>query len=251
MMVCKLCQQKHDLRESHIISEAFYEGVYDKRHRAVPISMEYSELKFIRKGFREKLLCGGCEQKFSKRESALKRDLIDIGNQKSEFLTINHIGENLFKVEGIWYKEFKLAILSILWRMSVTSDPFFESYSLGIYEEKLRQKLFDEDVPGEKNYPIMVSRYELDKVFHPGMIIGFPPRKYDQIFTVQSFMIWGHRFMIFVNDKNFPKIPVGFFLRDSGELLIDVRSLVELASPKSVLSKIYDKEVESMYARMR
>jgi hypothetical protein len=250
-MVCKLCQQKYDLRESHIISEAFYEDIYDKKHRAVPISMEHSELKFVQKGIREKLLCGDCERKLSKWESILKRDLVDIGNQKSEFLTINRIDEKLFKVEGIRYKEFKLAILSIVWRMSVTSDLFFESYSLGTYEEKLRQKLLDENVPDERKYPIMVSRYELDGVFHPGVIMGFPPGKYDQIFTVQSFIIWGHRFTIFVNDKNFPKVPVEVFLRNSGELFIDVRSLVELASPKSVLSKIYDEQVESMYAKMQ
>jgi hypothetical protein len=250
-MVCKLCQQKYDLRESHIISEAFYEGVYDKKHRAVPISMKNSELKFIQKGIREKLLCGDCEQKLSKWESILKRDLVDIGNQKSEFLAINHIDEKLFKVEGIRYKEFKLAILSIVWRMSITSDPFFESYRLGVYEEKLRKNLLEENVSDERKYPIMVSRYELDGVLYPGVVMGFPPGKYDRAFTVQSFIIWGHRFMIFVNDKSFPRLPVDIFLRNSGELFVDVRSLAELASPKSVLSKIYDEQVKSMYAKMQ
>jgi hypothetical protein len=134
--------------------------------------------------------------------------------------------------------------------MSITSDPFFESYNLGIYEDKLRRTLLDENVPDEKKYPIMVSRYELDGVFYPDMIMGFPPRKYDQAFTVQSFIIWGHRFMIFVNDKRFPKVPVEFFLRNSGELLVDACSFVELASPKSVLSKIYDEQVKSMYSKM-
>lgn len=250
-MVCKLCQEKYELRESHIISEALYTCVYDKRHRALPISMETSELKFIQKGIREKLLCDCCEQKLSRWETILKRDLVDIADQKSNFLTINHIGEKLLKVKGIRYKEFKLAILSILWRMSITSNPFFKSYKLGTYEEKLRQKLFNEDVPDENKYPIMVSRYELDGVFYPDIIMGFPPGKYDQIFTVQSFIIWGHRFMVFVNDKRFPKVPVDVFLRNSGELFVDVCSLVELASPESVLSKLYDEKVKSMYARMQ
>lgn len=250
-MACKLCQQKDDLRDSHIIPEAFWEGLYDGKHRALPISMDEPNLNLIQKGFREKLLCRDCENKLSKWESILKRDLVDIGNQKSKFLTINYIDEKFFKVEGIRYKEFKLAILSILWRMSVTSEQFFNSYRLGIYEEKLRQKLLNEDVPNEKEYPIMVSRYEIDGVFYPELLLGFPPGKYGQIFTVQSFVIWGHRFMIFINDKKCPKVPVERFLRNSGELLIDVRSLVDLASPKSVLSKIYDEQVESIYARMQ
>ena len=53
-----------------------------------------------------------------------------------------------------------------------------------------------------------------------------------------------------MNDKFFPELPVECFLRDSGVLYVDVRSLVELASPESIMSKIYDEEVESMYAKM-
>jgi hypothetical protein len=212
--------------------------------------MHDSELKFIQKGIREKLLCGECEQKLSEWESILKRDLVDIGNKKSKFLNISQVDEKRLKVERIRYKEFKLAILSILWRMSITSDPFFASYKLGMYEEKLRKRLLDADILNETKYPILVSRYELDGVFYPDIVMGFPPGKYGHIFTVQSFIIWGHQFMIFVNDKSCPKVPIEIFLRSTGELYIDVVSLVELASPKSVLSKIYDEQVKSMYARM-
>lgn len=249
-MVCKLCKKNSDLKESHVISEAFYEGIYDKKHRSLPISIENSELKFIQKGIREKLLCADCEQKLSKWESVLKKDLVDIGNRKSNFLKISHIDDKCFKVEGIRYKEFKLAILSILWRMSITSDPYFASYKLGVYEERLRKRLIHEDISDDRKFPIMVSRYELDEVFYPEIVMGFPPGKYDQIFTVQSFIIWGHQFMIFANDKKFPEVPIEIFLRSSGALYVDVRSLVELASPKSVLSKIYDEHVDRMYARM-
>jgi len=111
--------------------------------------------------------------------------------------------------------------------------------------------LLSEKVPDEKKFPIMVSRYELDEVFDPGMVMGFPPGRYERLFTVQSFIIWGHRFFVFINDKIFPKVPIECFLRDSGVLYIDVRSLVELASPESIMSKIYDEQVERMYAKMR
>jgi hypothetical protein len=58
-------------------------------------------------------------------------------------------------------------------------------------------------------------------------------------------------FFVFINDKIFPKVPIECFLRDSGVLYIDVRSLDELASPESIMSKIYDEQVERMYAKMR
>jgi hypothetical protein len=213
--------------------------------------MNYQKLKFIQNGFKEKLLCGDCELKLSRWESVLKETLVDMGNITSTFLSIDMIRKELFRVKCIRYKEFKLAILSIIWRMSIASDPFFESYKLGIYEEKLRQTLLSEKVPDEKKFPIMVSRYELDEVFDPGIILGFPPGKYQFLFTVQSFIIWGHRFIVFINDKLLPKLPIKCFLRNSGVLYVVVRSLAELASPESIISKIYDEQVESMYEKMQ
>jgi hypothetical protein len=53
-----------------------------------------------------------------------------------------------------------------------------------------------------------------------------------------------------MNDKFFPKLPIECFLRDSGEIYVDVRSLVELASPESIMSRINDEQVERMYAKM-
>lgn len=230
-MVCKLCQGDSELKNSHIIPEAFFEGVYDAKHRALPLSLQETKLQFIQKGMREKLLCDACEQKFSKWESILKMDLVDIGNKKSNFLRFSQLTDKGFQVEGIRYKEFKLAILSILWRMSVSSDEFFSSYSLGQYEKKLRHVFMSDHTLDEKEYPIMVSRFELDGVFYPNIIMGFPPAKYGQVFAVQRFAIWGHCFTVFVNDKRFPQVPLDVFLRNSGRLDIDICSLVETASP--------------------
>jgi hypothetical protein len=53
-----------------------------------------------------------------------------------------------------------------------------------------------------------------------------------------------------VNDEKFPKIFNEYFLRDSGELFIDVQDILEFAHPKSVFSKIFDTEVKSMYKKM-
>jgi hypothetical protein len=249
-MVCKLCHSNNQLQNSHIISETFWTAIYDEKHRAVPLATESSSLKFIQQGIRERLLCELCEQKFSKWELVLKNSLVDIGKRKSRFLTINRMNEKLYKIECIKYKEFKLAILSILWRMSITSDPFFKDYNLGVYNEKLRQILLYENVPDEKQYPIMVSRCEIDNIFYPDMIFLFLPAKHYNMFTVQSFIIWGHHFKILVNDEKFPKIFNEYFLRDSGELFIDVQDILEFTHPKSVFSKIFDTEVKSMYKKM-
>lgn len=246
-MKCRLCHKERDLCNSHIISEAFYNGLYDNKHRALPIKAEDNNLRLIQKGIYEKLLCTECEKKISKWESILKQDLIDIGNRNSNFLRITKRTAKIYQIENIKYREFKFAVLSLLWRMSVSSNDFFESYSLGPYEEKLRKTLNNELLPTERQYPILVSRYELGGVFHSELILGFPPCKYENNFTAQQFIIWGHGFTIFVHDRLFPNLPIDIFLRESGNLHIGTRSFENLASKESVLSKLFDDDVETMF----
>jgi hypothetical protein len=246
-MVCKLCHSNNQLRNSHIISETFWKAIYDKKHRAVPLATKSSTPRFIQNGIQEKLLCESCEQKFSKWECVLQKSLVDMGNRNGQFITINQVDEKLYKVKDIKYKEFKLAILSILWRMSITSHPFFKDYNLGVYNEKFRQILLDENVPDEKQYSIMVSRCEIDNTFHPDMIFLFPPVKH----IVQSFVIWGHHFKILMNDEKLPEKFKEYFLRDSGELFIYVQDFLEFAHPESVFSRIFDKDVENVYKKMK
>ena len=246
-MECHLCQQDLELQDSHIISEAFWSGLYNEKHKALPISLGNNQLDPVQKGIREKLLCRACEGKFSKWENTLKRDLIDFENLSSNFLNITKVKRGLIRVQGIRYKDFKLAVLSLLWRMSISSNPFYSSYKLGPYEETLRNILHSEIHTNERQFPISVSRYELDGKFDPGIFMGFPQEKYNRVFTVQKFIIWGHCFSVFVNNKQFPNIPINAFLRETGNLYIDIRSLVELASPKSVISRIFDNDVEEFY----
>lgn len=247
IMKCKLCNLNKELKNSHIISEAFYSGIYDSKHRALPIQLESSNLDLIQKGIREKLLCAECEVKISKWEGVLKRDLVDIGNLESNFLEIKKLNKGFIKIEKIRYNEFKLAVLSILWRMSISSHDYFKSYNLGPYDEKLRTILLNEAAPKEKQYPITVTRYELEDRFFSEILFCFPPGKFNKYFTTQKFILWGHCFTIFVNDRKFPSVNVNVFLRESGVLYIDIRSLVDLASPNSVLSRLFDGDVEKMF----
>ncbi len=54
-------------------------------------------------------------------------------------------------------------------------------------------------------------------------------------------------FTIFVNDKLFPAININIFLREFGQLFIDIQCLTDLASPKSVMSRLFDKDVNKMF----
>lgn len=246
-MTCRLCQLDLKLCDSHIISEAFWSGVYNRNHKALPISLDENILNPIQKGIREKLLCESCERKFADWENTLKRDLKDIGNLTSNYLEIIKIENKLIKVSKIRYENFKFAVLSLLWRMSISSNKIYKSYKLGPYEDILREILHKGLPVKELHFPIIVSRYELNGKFLSDMLMGFPPYKYEDIFTVQKFIIYGHSFSIIISNKKVPNVKIKYFLHETGELYIDVRDHLELVSPDSVFSKIFDKDVKKFY----
>ena len=70
--------------------------------------------------------------------------------------------------------------------------------------------------------------------------------------TIQTFIIWGHRFFVFVNDRNFPKLPLQAFLRNSGSLHTFTHELAELVSPTNIFSRLFtDENIDDMYAEMK
>ena len=248
-MICRLCQQDSELMDSHIIPESFWRGIYNEKHQALPMSTKINKFDIIQKGYREKLLCNECEGKFAKWENSLKMDLVDLGNLTSKFLKINRIKADLIKVKNIRYERFKLAILSILWRMSISTNYFYSDYQLGPYEETIRGILFNEAHVSERHFPIFIRRYELDGVFFPDIMMNFPRYRFDRIYTAYQFMVYGHLFCIFVCNKKIPEIPIEIILRETGEVFISVRSLVELASPESAIARIFDDDMKRFYGK--
>lgn len=141
---CQYCPAKNiELQRSHIIPEFCYKRVYTRKHKLKSFSIQKnSSLKMEQKGYREYLLCSTCEGIFSKWEDSLSQFMEDIisGNQKK--LTTIKIKE--FEViRGFNYEHIKRAILSILWRLGISTLPVFEQYDMGPYQSKLK-KYFDQ-----------------------------------------------------------------------------------------------------------
>lgn len=249
-MSCKLCLQNKSLCGSHIISECFYDKVYDSKHRFLPLSTEDTSLQFQQKGFREDLLCHDCERLLSGWESTLKRDFVDIGKETSNFLTINRVHEKIVKVESLRYDNFKLGVLSLLWRFSITSQPFFSKYQLGPYEEKLRQLLLSSACVPEKHYPIMVAKCKLDSQYFPDVMMGFPPHKSSQSRTVCRFVVWGMLVTVIVTDHASVADIETIMLKQSGEIYIPDIQYSTFASPESVIARIYEDDVKDMFNKL-
>ena len=142
-MCCKLCLQKKPLRDSHIIPEFLYKHVYDDKHRFNILGIEENKRKKPeQKGLREELLCGSCEGRLSGYERYASQVLFGGLDLTCTTKPDKHI------ISELKHKEFKIFLLSLLWRASICSRSEFSEVTLGEKEDNLRE-MIDKADPGE------------------------------------------------------------------------------------------------------
>lgn len=143
-MICRLCKEDHNLKNSHIIPEFFYKPIYDSKHRLhLRKSGKLIKGKPMQKGIREMLLCEGCEQQLSRNEKYVREVLFggtEIGIQRFQ---------NRLELSNLDYTKVRLFFLSLIWRMSVASEhAMWKNVDLGPHEETIRQMVHSKN-PGE------------------------------------------------------------------------------------------------------
>ena len=112
-MKCVLCRQEAPLLKSHIVPEFLYRPHYDENHRALLFDKRDAPYTMVQKGIRERLLCAECEARLQVFEDYLARFWF-----KQRPLPAV-IASSEVVLTGIDYAQFKLFLLSIVWRASV------------------------------------------------------------------------------------------------------------------------------------
>lgn len=148
-MTCALCQEEVPLVRSHIVPEFLYKPHYDDRHRAFLFSKRGAPYTMVQKGIRERLLCETCEARLQVFEDYFARYWFK-QNHLPDMVTTPEV-----TLSGIDYAQFKLFLLSIVWRASesVTSPEM----SLGSHKERMRSMLIRADPGPARQYPIFAG----------------------------------------------------------------------------------------------
>jgi hypothetical protein len=136
--VCALCLKSAELHDSHIIPNAYFRRM--KRDNSGKLivfdSSDYSQARQSIESWSQYLLCGVCEQRISKWETASIKMLRKTGEE------IKKSGNHGALMQGYDYPTLRLFLLSILWRASIsTLSEFAEIVLPSGYEENLRQTL--------------------------------------------------------------------------------------------------------------
>lgn len=165
MKVCRLCLQEKELcNNSHIVPDFMYQELFDDKHRLFrgnPLIRKNP--KIIQSGEKEGgLLCAGCDNGIIGGYEGYASKVLYGGETGVTSRNIKKAddGLELTLVEGLDYRMFKLFLLSLLWRASVSTAPFFSSVNLGPHEEKLRLSLLSGDPGASASYPCIMNSYQ-------------------------------------------------------------------------------------------
>ena len=167
--ICRLCLQQGVLVDSHIVPNFLCKPMRQKEKFYLAISTDpevdtSKKQKFIT----EYLLCPKCDnERLSECENHFRKVFFGgypIGGKVSGIF---------HTFTGFDYVLLKNALLSILWRMSLSTHRFYRQVSLGQkHEERLRQILLNRQKTDPLEYSIHLSVPVLEGIVGPDISVG-------------------------------------------------------------------------------
>ncbi|MCX6247156.1 MAG: hypothetical protein NTW10_05435 [Bacteroidetes bacterium] len=188
--ICKLCGKSEELlNESHIIPDFIYRdlGIFNENHTLNRLTVKKEKEPIVHSRsipsseYEAGILCSKCDNEIiGGYENYAKKAMFGgaLPSDESPIVTDYVTPQNIkySQAVGISYPKFKLFLLSILWRMAISSRPIFYQVELSDeIKEKLRLMILNDD-PGDLNeFPIYGMTY-LNDPSMPRDIIGQPFR---------------------------------------------------------------------------
>lgn len=156
--ICKFCKVKRQLIKAHIIPEWMYGPLYDKHHKFFVFSSVGSPDKAKRPSqgeYEKNILCSECDNRLGQYEHYASLifkggESINIKSEKGDGIVIHHIS-------GIDYKKFKLFLLSLLWKTSISSREAYQYLTLSPEEEeRIKKMVLSKDPGSDEEYPVSI-----------------------------------------------------------------------------------------------
>lgn len=216
----------------------------------MPIAANEIGGKVHQKGFRENLLCQKCETKLSLWERELSLFMRFLSVEESKVMSLTYYGDNAL-VNGVNYDLVKKALMSILWRMSISKLPFFSDYNLESYEDKIRDWL-DQDLSfSVQDFPILVSKGYISGKFQTGLLMPFSQGYYGNSIKMESVVLDGVIFdFLLTNGNDIPSAVELFCLHPEGKVIIRNKDYSEYGIDlSSFYSRVKNKDVLDFFSK--
>lgn len=162
-MICKLCLKDKDLlKKSHIVPNFLYKELRDEDNSFLLGNLTDLKAKKLHTGYFEAdILCKNCDNIILGKLENYASKILYGGKVKGVTLRneINQHGVEFITCYGVDYKQFKLFLLSLIWRFSISKNEFYHFVNLGEHEEKIRKMILDGDAGDVLDYPCSICSY--------------------------------------------------------------------------------------------
>jgi len=200
-----------------------YQDIFDEKNRLHFIKSEKGLIQ--RQGLRQSgefesnILCHDCDNKILGKLDRYASLTLYEGNEKILENRITKNGTKYIYSAEIDYTYFKLFLLSILWRASISNRLFFKEVQLGPYEDQIRQMILNND-PGEQmQFPCLIITY-LNLKDYPKNLVAQPSRIRKNGGTVYRFLIGGMIYIYYITKSTIPKWLADIAINPNGEMKI-------------------------------
>jgi len=223
-MKCKLCLQEKDLlKRSHIIPNFMYKELFDEKHILVKIDLSTNKDDLVQSGeYEANILCKDCDNSILGGLENYANNVLYGGNIKGISMVneINKHNVSYTKCSGIDYKKFKLFLLSIIWRSSISSKNFYNFVDLGPYEEIIRKMIIDNDPQRQIDFPCIICSYRHNKGL-PYQVVS-QPRKFrnNKGKTQYSILIGGILYIFIIAQNYVDDVVKEAVINENGEIKI-------------------------------
>lgn len=246
---CKLCQLEKKIVKSHILPEFMYQNLYDDDPRSFyTLNVDLDDIskssnKIEQKGLREFLLCNQCEGLISKYENYAAETIYAKNKDNKAYILDASKTEDgqytLYDYEGFSYKEFKLFLLSILWRILI-SEKFTEIKGEEEILERLRVAILSENPLEYDDFGCLVQviRYNEDQLASKFILSPYLTKEDESLVINQ--LVDGFMFSFYFNSKNLDEQKKDFFLKENGKMKIIGRIIFDDSYLLESVKKAYE-----------
>lgn len=223
-MKCKLCLQNKKLqKKSHIIPDFMYKELYDAGHNLYQLStVDPTNTSSVPTGeYEANILCNDCDR------GIIGNIYEDYGSKilyENKKLNVQKVenkddGMSWLIVKNIDYTKFKLFLISILWRSSITSRKFFDDVKLGPHEEIMREMIIKRNPKEPYEYPCAIFGIRNDYPL-AAEIIAQPRKIRKDGCSYYVFFIGGMLYALYISKHNVPRLVLDCAINKSNEMKI-------------------------------
>ena len=228
---CKLCHAVRPLlNESHIIPEFMYSGLFNEHHKInklAPSQYVKGNRRVMRPSsgeYEDGLLCQECDNERiggleAYAHAAMFGGKLSASEAPKAQTYKTQEGVKFTRVSNISYTKFKLFLLSILWRASISKRDFFKEVKLGPHENVIREMILSGDPMRYDDYPVIFFTSLTDKSA-PRDIVGQPGKNRAGKGIRYVFIIAGITYVFHVSKNSIDPSFLPYTLLPSNEITI-------------------------------